>query len=259
MGVIEETFDSYANPYEEKFNRNPIGQYQRRLVQAELSAYLEGLTTILDIGCGPGSDFGFYKSKGLQVEAIDISEGMAEVARKRAKELKLEANITVTSLLNFRPEKRFDLIIMNFGVINAIEDKAGALQRLKEILSENGTLFIVSMPPMHMFSIMQSLASLRLRSAYKRLVKREAVLHNGFKILYYNGRDFAEYFEIIKKVNLCSILPTPDQYQQSSIVRAIANASMKIDEGIGVRAPDFLGGDHICYIMKHKDNIKIDV
>ncbi|MEZ4765863.1 MAG: hypothetical protein R3C26_22575 [Calditrichia bacterium] len=64
MTITAKTFDSYATGYADKFNRNPIGIYQRERVQAELALYLQPGTAVLDVGCGPRFGFfAFYRSK----------------------------------------------------------------------------------------------------------------------------------------------------------------------------------------------------
>jgi 2-polyprenyl-3-methyl-5-hydroxy-6-metoxy-1,4-benzoquinol methylase len=156
--TIPKTFDAYADVYEEKFNRNPLGIYQRGRVQAEIAPYLSPEKRVLDAGCGPGSDFVFYQSLNLTIDALDISPRMTELARGKAQRLKLNARAFNTSLEDFQADRLYDAILLNFGVINLFGNLSPILRKLKSMLTAEGILVVVSMPPFHLFSFAALLA-----------------------------------------------------------------------------------------------------
>ena len=250
MTVVAKTFDSYATGYADKFNRNPLGIYQRERVQAELAPYLQPGTAVLDVGCGPGSDFGFYRSKNLMIDAMDISEKMVELARQNAAQLGLSATVSHCDLLDFWTGKTYDVIVLNFGVINAMADAGAALEKLQHLLKPDGVLAIVAMPPFHLFSALGDFLSLRLRTVYRRIILKKLNLANGMTVRYFAKNTFLRHFELIKKINLCAVLPTPDQYQQSVFARSIAKMLLPVDRAIAERIPDAFGGDHVCYLLR---------
>ena len=141
---------------------------------------------------------------------------------------------------------------MNFGVINAIADLESALNALKNALAPNGKLVIVSMPPFHGFSFLGDLLRLRIKMATRRIFQKKAVLGNGFTIWYYRKPDFMNHFKLAQKKHLGAFLPTPDQYLQRGLFRSITKLLLPIDRAFGNFLPDFLGGDHVCYILKHR-------
>lgn len=250
----EKIFDSYATGYQKKFNENPLGQYQRNLIHKIITPFLENDQHILDIGCGPGSDFEFYKSFNLSVDAIDISSKMVELARSKASDLQLNVNISNTSLENYKTSIKYPLIILNFGVINAFPKLEPVLEKLIGLLKPQGVLIIVSMPPFHFFSIKGLALGFHFITIMTRLFKRKAVLKNGFTIYYYSQKDFIQHFDIVKKINLCALLPTPDQYYRWNWLRLYSKIVIYFDRKVAKVLPDIFGGDHICYIMQSKNS-----
>ncbi len=245
-------FDTYALPYDEKFNRNPLGKYQRKQVQQAMASHLSPGQTILDVGCGPGSDFEFYHRLNLQVHAIDSSSKMIEIAKQKAALLGLDALIRHVPLEKFYPETSYNAIILNFGVINVFHPLEPILSRLDTLLNDDGILFIVSMPPVHIFTLLEWLVTFRWRAFLRRILHHRAVLGNGFQFYYYGKRAFTRQFRILKAIHLCAVLPTPDQYHRYSSARKVAEKLMRLELGVKTSLPDWLGGDHVCYIMKKK-------
>lgn len=251
MSIVQ-LFNSYAETYINKFNQNPLGKYQRERVHKEILPYLKSGQKILDVGCGPGSDFDFYKSLNLEVDAIDISPKMVELARDKSNRIQFKANIQALSLEEFQAPERYPMIILNFGVVNSIQHLEPTLARLKILLEHSGILVIVSMPPFHFFSIKGLAVGFHFMTMMNRLFKRKAILRDGFTIYYYRNKDFIGHFDIVRKINLCAFLPTPDQYSRWKWLQSYSKIMIHLDRIIGAVIPDLWGGDHTCYIMRQK-------
>lgn len=249
---ITETFDTYAETYEEKFNHNPMGRYQRERVHREILPYLKPGGEILDVGCGPGSDFDFFKSHNLRVDAIDASEKMAAIAREKAKHLNLDAQVLHVSLREFSTGHTYPAILLNFGVINALPNLPEAIDKLHQLLQDDGVLIVVSMPPFHLFSAVEMLVKLQLRTAFNRFFKKRVALSGGIQVQYYNRKYFRGQFNITRRINLCAVLPTPDQYVRWRWIQGVADRMMALDSKAGDWLPDVFGGDHILYILRKK-------
>ena len=247
----EKLFDSYAEDYQEKFNQNPVARYQRKLVYDLVEPFIKEKGKVLDIGCGPGSDFAFYKAHKLNVDAIDISSRMIDLAKQNSEKLNFEINVYHSALQDFSSETLYDVIIMNFGVMNVFCDPEEILKKLDSLLARDGILILVLMPPFHLFYILESISKLRFSLAFKRLFNHRAVLDNGFEFSYYCYKDFNSYFKLIKKRHLAPLLPTPDQYSRWAWARIFTRFAQKSDQWLSTRVPDFVGGDHVCYILKH--------
>lgn len=251
--IIRTTFDDYAATYDAKFNANPIARYQRECVQALLRPYLSRAQTVLDVGCGPGSDFAFYRQFDVQVTAIDISTEMVDAAKKRANSLALNADIRQSSLLDFSSDAKFDVIVLNFGVINAMPDLSANLNQISDLLQPTGRAIIVSMPPFHLASAVHLLLRGQFRSLHHRLYRHQAILSNGFVIHYYRKTDFRPHFEIEKQRAAAFLLTNPDQYRTNPFFKAIIGKFIKIEQKIWRFWPDILGGDHMAYVLKRFD------
>lgn len=255
--MIEATFDNYAAAYDEKFNLNAIGRYQRKRVHRVLASLLSPGSTLLDVGCGPGSDFGWYGSRGLLVTALDISGEMVRLAKEQSKKTGLDATILHTAFLEMPEDNQFDAILLNFGVINAMPDLKSVKQKLKRMLKPNGHAIIVSMPPFHLFSAIGDITRLRFSSFTDRIFKKSLKLSGGMAIYYYSCRDICPGFQLARRIHLATVLPNPDQYHQRENFFAPAFTALKrIDKYLAERLPDFAGGDHVCYVLRLTDNYK---
>ena len=252
-GDMAAVFDRYAPEYDSKFNRNPIAQYQRRSVQKALLPYCSKNVCLLDAGCGPGSDFEFFAQQQLDVTAFDLSPEMIAIARHRAKEVGLDARCSVASLADFQSSKKFDIVLLNFGVLNALANPAQHLTRLDRMLKPGGMLVVVVMPAFHFSTAVEQVFRLQWRGLFNRLIRRTALLPDGCKFHYYHAGILPESYSLIKRLPLGALLPNPDQYARHPSLVRFANLTMPIDEKASRFLPAFCGGDHVCYILLKPD------
>lgn len=248
--IVEALFDKYAEEYHQKFNKNILAVYQRQRVHREMAPYLQNASRLLDVGCGPGSDFEFYQKFDFQVDAIDSSPNMVQLAAETAKRLGLSLNIQCVPLDMFSGSEAYDVILLNFGVLNAVEKIDMALNKLRKLLLPAGVLVAVIMPPLHIGWLAGSFLRFRWRTMFRRLFRREVKYANGFKVRFYSGRHFRRYFTVRRKVHLGAFLPTPDQCRKNRLANKIAQILMPLDRALAARVPDFIGGDHVCYILQ---------
>lgn len=103
---------------------------------------------VLDVGCGAGSHALYLQEKGLQVIAIDTSEGAVEVANLRG-----VSEVRKIDLIKFQNET-FDtiLLLMNgTGIFQKLEYIAVFLKHLKSLLTTNGQILIDSSDLKYMY------------------------------------------------------------------------------------------------------------
>ncbi len=242
-------FDRYAFDYERSFNENPVARYQRNHVQSEVAPYFKKAQRVLDVGCGPGSDFEFYNQFNLKLDAIDISSAMVVHAEAKAESLKLNAQISRSDLLNWRSPYCYDIIVLNFGVINAVTDIKAAFDKLNELLKENGLLVVVAMPPFHLWYVMEQLLRLQFRTCYRRIVSRRVQVADRWFVKYYTSSDFAKTWQVVRRVHLGLLLPMPEQFQRSKGAQWWFKRFKAIDARLASRMPEWLGGDHVLYLL----------
>jgi len=77
-------FDTLAPSYDATFSDTLIGRYLRGRVHTRLEAYFQAGDQVLELGCGTGEDALYLASRGVQVLATDVSEGMLEITRVKA-------------------------------------------------------------------------------------------------------------------------------------------------------------------------------
>lgn len=93
---------------------------------------------VLEVGVGTGRNLKYYPT-GCSVIGIDISAGMLEKARKKARGMK---NVTLLLMdaenLEF-PDNSFDYVVTTF-VLCSIPDPVKALKEMRRILKPSGEL-----------------------------------------------------------------------------------------------------------------------
>lgn len=88
-------------------------------------------TSIADFGCGPGLYTTLFAENGADVTGIDFSAESIKYARKMANEKGLKVSYYKQNYLEFKTDKRFDLITMIFCDYCALSPKQRELMLLK--------------------------------------------------------------------------------------------------------------------------------
>ncbi|MGH1365892.1 MAG: class I SAM-dependent methyltransferase [Calditrichia bacterium] len=253
--MIEATFDVYATDYEQKFNLNRVGRYQRKRIHRVLANLLSPGSTLLDVGCGPGSDFGWYGSRGLLVTALDISNEMVKLAKEQSGKTGLDAEVHHLDFFQMPEDRLYDAILLNFGVINAMPDIVQIQKKLKRLLAPGGRVIIVTMPPLHLFSALGNVCRLRFSSLYGRLISKTLPVSGGMSVHYYSKNMLPAEFEVLQRVHLASVLPTPDQFaNHEKLFIPFFPLLKRLDKYLAERLPEWVGGDHVCYVFARRDD-----
>lgn len=94
--------------------------------------------TVLEIGCGIGTDTSSFIQNGAIVTAVDISEESLSIARKRMDVFNLKADIRYADaeeLSKFVDEKKYD-IIYSFGVLHHTPNPENAFREVTKFMDE---------------------------------------------------------------------------------------------------------------------------
>lgn len=91
---------------------------------------------ILDIGCGFGYFLACMKKYGWDTTGIDINEKVIKFAKQR-----LKLNVLRRSIVTFRPQKRFDAIMM-FHSLEHMPNPVRTLRKISKMLFNKGMLIV---------------------------------------------------------------------------------------------------------------------
>ena len=114
----------------------------------ERKALRMAVGSVLDIGCGSGSQALWLLEKGLEVKAIDISPGAIETCRIRGVK-----NAEVQDIWKLEGET-FDTLLMlmnGMGICGKLEKLPDLLKKLKSLLKPEGQILADSSDLIYMF------------------------------------------------------------------------------------------------------------
>lgn len=95
------------------------------------------IKTSLDLACGTGVLCEIMQKNGIMTAGMDFSEGMIAIARERTPEIPYD----VADMVQYRPDKRFDLVTCTGDALNHIMDLNDVKQIFENVygyLNEGG-------------------------------------------------------------------------------------------------------------------------
>jgi 2-polyprenyl-3-methyl-5-hydroxy-6-metoxy-1,4-benzoquinol methylase len=170
--------------------------------------FLEKDNYLLDFGCGSGAITNQLAKAAKAIDAIDISSGMLEFAKKQAEENSIgNINYIQTSLFDERfKNETFDAILA-FNVLHYIEDMPSLIERINRLLKPNG-IFISSTACMkekrslvgYLMLLLTKIGIVPKMNFYKK-VELENLIENGNFDVIKSERisKLPEYFIVTKK------------------------------------------------------------
>ena len=113
---IQKAYNDWSETYDTDEN---LTRDLDQKVTRETLANLD-FKSILEIGCGTGKNTSFFSQIGQKVHAVDFSQGMIEIARKKVQAENVRSSMMdITQKWNFE-NQAFDLIVCNL-VLEHIE------------------------------------------------------------------------------------------------------------------------------------------
>lgn len=134
-GIIDDYNDIAREYAEEFFYDTSDDKYIDIFLQS-----LEG-SKVLDVGCGNGRDCKYISQKGFNVNGIDLSVGMLEIAKERVPNGKFEI-MDITDITY--PDNSYDGIISNCSLFHIpAEELPKTLSSFRRVLKPNGKLLLI--------------------------------------------------------------------------------------------------------------------
>jgi len=113
-------------------------------IDAALTALNLNTGSLLDLGCGPGTQSAALAQRGFAVTGTDISQTAIEAARQRAANAGLDIDFQTDDVLNSGLQGPFDVLV-DRGVFHSFADKADQqayVATAKRLLPDGGILLL---------------------------------------------------------------------------------------------------------------------
>ena len=186
-------FDSVADDYDyfsPVLGLNSDGFEEFHLTLAEKY----GKDSVLDIACGTGSITIPLVKNGYDVTAFDLSASMIEVANKKIKKEKQQANLFVANMIDFEIHRKFSFAIIarsGFMYLLTAAEQRRALLNIHYHLLDSGVLTLNTFQP---HPILQSDQMKATPDDY--ILRAEYVNHEGKIVLIYNTVSYDHIMQI---------------------------------------------------------------
>jgi SAM-dependent methyltransferase len=137
-----DAFDGVAHDYDRSNTGNPILRAMRTRALAAVRRHVPAGSTLIDLGCGPGTDTAALVAAGYHVTAIDWAPAMADQARRHAAAAGLDVDVRQLGIhqLDQLAPRVFDAAYSNFGPLNCVPDLEDAARQIGRRLRPGGVL-----------------------------------------------------------------------------------------------------------------------
>ncbi len=266
---LQAAFDGVAEHYDQHILGNPINTWLRNVSVGTLQQLFKPGSTVLEIGCGTGTETLKLAKHGVTVLACDISGKMLEILARKAK---LEGLNNRVFTLHCRADglrkgihslgfDKFDGAYSTYGAINT-EPRLGELFRdLHDLLKEDGILVLGVWNKYCLYETLgyllrgrPGLAFARLRNPVPIGKSRFCVASNAYSIASL-GKYAASYFRLKSILGVVIILPP------SNLTRYLPKGRWltffkRLDLHLGRTFPFNRLGDHFLAVYTSKGGIR---
>lgn len=125
-----------------RVRRLPVGVWTSESVPGDASLLDRCVGATLDVGCGPGRLTVAVGLRGLPALGVDIAPGAVRIARSRG------ALVLSRSVFADLPGRgRWQTVLLADGNVGIGGDPVGLLDRIRQLLSPDGTVLVEVEPP----------------------------------------------------------------------------------------------------------------
>lgn len=143
MNKSKEFWDRASKTYDKTEERF---EYIHSKSRENTKKYLNESNIVLDYGCGTGTTSCEIANLVKEIQAIDISSKMIEIAKRKAIASKVEnINFSQTDVFDKRYKKESFDVILAFNMLHTVPDPENVVKRIYELLKPEG-LFISVTP-----------------------------------------------------------------------------------------------------------------
>jgi SAM-dependent methyltransferase len=262
-GDLEVAFDSVAKDYDKHIFGNPMNRWLRDVSVSVMSSVFKPGDTILEIGCGTGTETLSLASKGIRVVATDISSGMLEVLRRKADAHGL-SNFIVTAKcrasevpdkLNSMGITSLDGAYSTYGAINTEPRLRKLLVGLHNLLKPRSPLILGVWNKFCLYEIVGYMLKAKPSMALARFSNPVPIGKSRFCVSSYSysvgeiRKLVRPYFELERVLGVEILLP-PSNLVKYLPPRPLLGISKRIDRALGKIPPFNRMGDHFLAIFR---------
>lgn len=135
-----EVFQDYAYYYN-AFYQDKDYEGEAAQIDYLLKKYGNGITKVINFGCGTGKHDIELCKIGYQCTGIDMSSGMIDIARENACKEKKDIPFAVADIRSYESQEQYDAVISLFHVMSYQNDNAdilSAFQSARKALNKGG-------------------------------------------------------------------------------------------------------------------------
>jgi len=132
-------FDNIAESYAKKDFIHYCREARKQRLLQSIQNLEKPVGSILEIGCGAGFTAEYLKDYYHSYTGLDYSENLINFAQQHHRDKRIE--FICSSLDAFETSNRFDAIVL-IGVLHHMPQPEKALQQIKHLLKETGTVIV---------------------------------------------------------------------------------------------------------------------
>jgi SAM-dependent methyltransferase len=168
-------FDALAADYDRREIENPIRQVMRSRSLSALERAFPSGATLIDVGCGTGTEAIWLAQRGYRVTAVDSSQAMLDVLGRRAAAANLDISTRqlkagdLSQLVEELGEGAFDGAYSSFGALNTEPSLDRSLAALSRLVRPGGRIVLSVMNRWCLAEMALMVAGGRAGEAFRRL------------------------------------------------------------------------------------------
>jgi ubiquinone/menaquinone biosynthesis C-methylase UbiE len=256
-------FDAVAADYDRREADNPIMQLMRRRSLAMLENTFPKGSTLLDVGCGTGTEALWLSERGRTVFGVDSSPQMLEVLSRRAAAADLRVATRLMragDLLTLADEigdASFDGAYSSFGALNTEEAIQQPLAALFRLVRPSGKIVLGVMNRWCLAEMALLVVGGRANQALRRTRSslRVGVGSNTVEVRYPSWRQLSRAlrprFRVVS-VQALPLLLLPYAWPAFSAHPRVYKMASRLDGTLSRRRPFAWVGDHLLVVAERR-------
>jgi SAM-dependent methyltransferase len=264
-GDLEAAFDSIAEDYDHHIFGNPMNTWLRNLSIGIMTEVFTPGETVLEVGCGTGTETLSLARSGIRVIASDISSKMLKVLESKAKAAGLTEKIIT---LHSRPTQLFEKIkklgfdsldgaYSTYGAVNTEPNLPDTIRVFHDLLKPNGRLLLGVWNKYCVYELLgyllranPGLAFARLRNPVPLGKSRFCVATNAFSVGSLN--EFVNRYFSLERVFGAIVAMPPSNLTKFLPKGKLLDFLKRIDLNLGNAFPTNRIGDHFLALYRRK-------